>query len=147
MTTDLFPTTHLASASSSAQPRTARRITSVLTGLLTIFALSTATDMALHATGIYPPFGETMSDALFMVAAAYRVVYGIAGCYLTARLAPYQPLWHALALGVVGFIVSTAGAFAMWEAGPAWYSLAIIAMPLPCAWMGGTLRLRELQWR
>ena len=72
---------------------------SVLAGLVSIFFLSTATDMALHATSVFPPFGESMSDALFVLAAAYRVVYGIAGCYVTARLAPYSPLWHALALG------------------------------------------------
>jgi hypothetical protein len=143
MTTDLFQNTHLASIPST-HPRTARRIGSVLAGLVTIFFLSTATDMALHATGIYPPFGERMSDALFVLASAYRVLYGIGGCYVTARLAPYNPLWHSLALGVVGLFPSTAGAIAMWDAGPAWYSLVIIAMPLPCAWIGGALRLREL---
>jgi hypothetical protein len=146
MTTDLFQGTHLASIPST-HPRTARRIGSVLAGLVTIFALSTATDMVLHATDIYPPFGETMSDSLFVLATAYRIVYGIAGCYVTARLAPYRPLWHSLALGVVGLVLSTAGSFVMWDAGPAWYSLVIIAMPLPCAWMGGKLRLRELQAR
>jgi hypothetical protein len=145
MTTDTFRDTHLTGSISSKHPRTARRIGSVLAGLVTIFFLSTATDMALHATGIYPPFGETMSDALFVLAAAYRVVYGIAGCYVTARLAPYNPLWHSLALGVVGLILSIAGSVAMWDAGPAWYSLVIIAMPLPCAWLGAKLRLAELQ--
>ena len=147
MTTDLFQDSHLAGSISSQHPRTARRIGSVLAGLVTIFFLSTATDMVLHATSVFPPFGEMMSDALFVLAAAYRVVYGIAGCYVTARLAPYDSLWHALALGVVGLVLSIAGSFVMWDAGPAWYSLVIIAMPLPCAWMGGRLRLRELQAR
>ena len=140
MTTDLLQDTHLAGTISSHQPRTARRIGSVVAGLLTIFALSTATDLALHATGIYPPLGETMSDALFVLATAYRILYGIGGCYVTARLAPSRPLWHALALGVVGLILSTAGSVAMWDAGPAWYSLVIIAMPLPCAWLGAEKR-------
>jgi hypothetical protein len=27
----------------------------------------------------------------------------------------------------------------MWEAGPAWYSLAVIGIALPCAWVGGKL--------
>jgi hypothetical protein len=55
----------------------------------------------LHATGVFPPFGQPMADALFLLATAYRIVYGVAGCYLTARLAPDRPMRHALALGVV----------------------------------------------
>ena len=119
--------------------RVPRRIGAVLAGLLAIFILSTATDVALHATGVFPPWGERMSDALFLLALAYRIVYGIAGCYVTARLAPDRPMQHALALGAVGVVFSTAGAVAMWDAGPAWYSLVVIAIAMPCAWAGGKL--------
>ncbi len=119
--------------------RVPRRIGAVLAGLLAIFILSTATDVALHATGVFPPWGERMSDALFLLALAYRIVYGVAGCYVTARLAPDRPMQHALALGAVGVVFSTAGAVAMWDAGPAWYSLAVIAIAMPCAWAGGKL--------
>ncbi len=120
--------------------RVLRRIGAVLAGLIAIFVLSTATDMALHATGVFPPWSERMSDALFLLALAYRIVYGVAGCYVTARLAPDRPMQHALALGAVGVVFSTAGAVAMWDAGPAWYSLAVIAIAMPCAWVGGKLR-------
>ena len=119
--------------------RVLRRIGAVLAGLLAIFVLSTATDVALHATGVYPPWSERMSDALFLLALAYRIVYGVAGCYIAARLAPDRPMQHALALGAVGVVFSTAGAVAMWDAGPAWYSLAVIAIAMPCAWAGGRL--------
>ena len=129
--------------------RILRRIGAVLAGLLAIVILSSATDMALHATGVFPPSGQPMADALFLLATAYRIVYGVAGSYLAARLAPDRPMQHALALGVVGLAISTAGAVATWNAGPAfgpkWYPLAVIAIALPCAWAGG--RLREMQVR
>ena len=112
----------------------------MLAGLLAIFILSTATDVALHATGVFPPWSERMSAALFLLALAYRIVYGVAGCYIAARLAPDRPMQHALALGAAGVVFSTAGAVAMWDAGPAWYSLAVIAIAMPCAWVGGKLR-------
>ena len=80
-----------------------------------------------------------MSDGLFVLATAYRIVFGIAGCYLTARLAPRRPMRHALVLGFVGVALSIAGTVAMWGAGPAWYSLTIIAISIPCAWAGGRL--------
>ncbi|HEX8273849.1 MAG TPA: hypothetical protein VF615_14520 [Longimicrobiaceae bacterium] len=119
--------------------RTLRSAGAVLAGLLAIVGLSTAADAVLHATGVYPPFPEVMADGLFLLATAYRVVFGVAGCWLTARLAPRSPMRHALALGGIGTALSAAGAAAMWEYGPAWYSLAIIAISFPCAWAGARL--------
>ena len=119
--------------------RVLRRLGAVLAGLVAIFILSIATDMAMHASGVFPPVGQPMSGALFLLALTYRIVYGVAGCYVAARLAPDRPMQHALALGAVGLVLSTAGAVAMWDAGPAWYSLAVIAIAMPCAWAGGKL--------
>ncbi|MEW5926774.1 MAG: hypothetical protein AB1941_04790 [Gemmatimonadota bacterium] len=125
--------------------RTLRSTGAVLAGLVAIVVLSTAADAVLHATGVYPPFPEVMADGLFLLATAYRVVFGVAGSWLTARLAPRSPMKHALVLGAIGTALSVAGATAMGEYGPAWYSLAIIAISFPCAWAGG--RLHELRTR
>jgi hypothetical protein len=121
---------------------TPRSIGAVTAGLLAIVVLSTAADAVLHATGVYPPFPERMADAGFLLATAYRIVFGIAGCWLTARLAPHAPMRHALVLGGIGTLLSIAGATAMWAYGPAWYSLAVIAISLPCAWAGAKLHAR-----
>jgi len=140
MTSHALPATTLATS-----PRvTARRIGAVFAGLFTIFAVTTATDAALHAAGIYPASGVVMSHGLFLLAAAYRVVYGVLGCYVTARVAPNRPLAHALVLGLIGTLISIAGSIAMWDAGPGWYALAVIFTALPCAWLGGQLRLVQL---
>jgi hypothetical protein len=123
--------------------RILRRIGPVLAGFLAIAVLSHATDAALRAAGVYPPFGQPMSDGLFLLAVVYRSVFAVAGCYMAARLAPAQPMRHALALGVVGLALGTAGAVATWnrpEIGPAWYALALVALAMPCAWAGGKLR-------
>jgi hypothetical protein len=121
-----------------------RSIGAVAAGLVAIFAVTTATDLVMHATGVFPPAGATpMSGALFLLAFAYRVVYDVAGCYLTARLAPDRPTRHALVLGSIGLVLSIAGAIAMWGAGPAWYPLSLAASALPCAWLGGRLRARD----
>jgi hypothetical protein len=117
----------------------ARSVGAVLAGLVSTFAVTTATDVVLHASGIYPGWNARMSDGLFVLAAAYRVIYGILGSYVTARLSPDRPMRHALALGGIGVVLSIAGAFAMGDRGPAWYSLAVIAMSLPCAWAGARL--------
>jgi hypothetical protein len=125
-----------------APRRTLRSIGAVFAGLLTIVVLSSAADAVLHATGVYPPVPEPMADGLFVLATAYRIVFGILGCWLTARLAPARPMKHALVLGGIGTAVSIAGTTVMWSYGPAWYSLAIIAMSFPCAWAGAKLHAR-----
>jgi hypothetical protein len=120
-----------------------RSIGAVLAGFVVVVILSLGTDLALRAAGILPPFDQRLPDALVLLATAYRTIYSIAGSYIAARLAPSRPMGHALALGVLGLIASTAGAIATWNGGPAyqpkWYPLALIALALPGAWVGGKL--------
>jgi hypothetical protein len=122
--------------------RIGRRVLAVLAGLLANAIPATAIDAALHASGVYPPVGVRMSDALFLLALSYRLVLGVAGSYLTARLAPDRPVHHALALGVVGVLLGIGGTVAFWNQGPAWYPLALVALTMPCAWLGGRLYRR-----
>lgn len=123
--------------------RVLQSISAVLAGLLVIVIVTHITDAVLHATGVFPPFGQPMPDALFLLATAYRIVYGAAGGYIAARLAPSRPVSHAVALGIIGAFLSIAGAAATWkggaEYGPKWYSLALIAVAIPSAWAGGKL--------
>jgi hypothetical protein len=127
--------------------RIPRRILAVLAGLAANAVPASAVDGVLHATGVFPPAGERMADALFVLALAYRLVFGVAGSYVTARLAPDRPRAHALVLGGIGVGISLVGMVAMWGAGPAWYPLALAVSALPCAWLGGTLRARALAAR
>jgi hypothetical protein len=123
--------------------RLGRSIGALLSGFVVGVILSLGTDMALHATGIFPPWGQAMSDGLFLLATAYRIVYNIVACYIIARVAPNRPMLHALIGGAIGLVLSAVGAGATWnkgpEFGPHWYPLALIATALPCAWIGGKL--------
>jgi MFS-type transporter involved in bile tolerance (Atg22 family) len=115
----------------------------VLAGLIAIFVLSLGIDAVLHALGVYPPWDQPISDKQALLATSYRIVCAIAGCFLAAWLAPRRPMRHALALGVIGVLLSTAGAIATWNRAPAmgphWYPIALIVTALPCAWLGGRL--------
>jgi len=120
-----------------------RSVGVVLVAFVLVAVFSLGTDIVLHATRIYPPWFKSMSTPLWLLATGYRTVYCIAGCYIAARLASYQPVKHALALGILGFVVSTVGVVATWnkgpEFGPHWYPLALVATAIPCAWVGGKL--------
>ena len=120
-----------------------RSVAAVLGGLVATFAVTTAVDVMLHALGIFPPMNVRMADSLFVLALAYRLPFNAIGGYITARLAPSHPMRHALALGALGIAIATLGAVAMWNFGPAWYSLANIAVALPCAWVGGRITERQ----
>ena len=120
----------------------------VLAGLVANAVLSSATDFLLVAIGVFPPLSEfghpaSFSDSLLLLALFYRTVYGVLGCYLTARLSSHRPMAHAMALGGIGLAVGVIGAVATWQTWASWYSLAIIAVTLPSAWLGG----RILQYR
>ncbi len=124
-----------------------RSIGALLAGFVVVVILSLGTDMALRAAGIFPPLGRTMSNALFLLATVYRTVYSIVGSYITARLAPNRPMQHALLGGAIGLVLSVVGAVVTWnkDLGPHWYPLALVVTALPCAWVGGKIRLLQLR--
>lgn len=127
----------------STPPRRLLRSTgAVLLGFVAVVVLSLGTDQMLHVLEVYPPWGQPMYDpGLNLLALAYRSVYGVAGSYVAARVAPHAPMRHALALGVIGVALSLAGAIATIpiDLGPAWYPIALVLTALPCAWLGGVL--------
>lgn len=136
--------TPLAASPADTNPprRLGRTTIAVLTGFVVIVALSIGVDQVLHVLGVYPPWGQPMYDrTLNALALSYRILISVLGCYITARLAPHAPMRHALILGAIGVVVSTAGALATMgkNLGPMWYPLALVVVSLPCAWLGGRL--------
>jgi hypothetical protein len=125
-----------------------RSILALLAGFVIVVALSILTDVILHITGVYPPLGQPAPDALLGLATVYRTVFGFAGSYLTARLAPYAPMGHALIGGAIGLALALAGAVATWshpeKFGAHWYPVALVVLALPTAWVGGKIRVWQL---
>jgi hypothetical protein len=123
----------------------------VFAGMVFIVIFSLGSDILCHATGIYPPWFQPMSTGLWVVATTYRIIYGVAGGYITARLAPDRPMGHALALGVIGLVLSIAGTVSTWnrgpEFGPRWYPIGLVVTALPCTWLGGKLFITQLRRR
>jgi hypothetical protein len=121
-----------------------RSVLAVFAGLAANAALSTVTDLLLVAAAVFPPLSEfghpgSFSDSLLLLALAYRTVFGVLGCYVTARLAPAHPMAHSLVHGTIGFTIGVIGAIATWGTWTSWYSLAIIVVTLPSAWLGARI--------
>jgi hypothetical protein len=113
----------------------------VFAGVLVVIVVTTLVDIALHLAHVYPPAGEPLTDALSVLATAYRIVVGIAGGWVTARLAPDRPMRHALALGLVGAVLGIVGLVATWNLGlgPRWYPVALAVLAIPQSWAGGAI--------
>ena len=134
------------------QPRQAlRSVGAVLVGMLTGIILSLGTDELLHLAHVFPPWDQRASDAPLLLATIYRTIYGVAGSFIAARLAPHRPMLHAMILGVFGLAASAAGAVVTWNKGPVfgphWYPVALVVLAIPTAWAGGKIRLVQLRAR
>lgn len=118
-----------------------RSIVSIVAGFIFIGSLSFGADALLRSVmpGVFSATGRVESVPVLLLIILYVFVFAVAGCYLTARLAPRNPLKHALILGVLGLIFNVAGTIAMWNSAPAWYHLIALLLVMPAAWLGGTL--------
>jgi hypothetical protein len=122
---------------------TLKSIRAVVVGVLFIIIVTTLVDALMHATGVYPD--HTLTDRLAVIASSYRLIISIAGAYLTAKLAPQNPMKHAIILGVVGTVLGLVGVIATWNAGlgPRWYPISLAVLALPQCWFGGWLFTRR----
>ena len=118
-----------------------RSFWAVVAGVLFIIIVTTVVDMVLHTVRVFPPMNQPLDDRLSLIASSYRLVIGIAGGWLTAKLAPRNPMKHALILGVVGVVLGLAGVVATWNLGmgPRWYPISLAVLAIPQCWAGGRL--------
>lgn len=122
-----------------------RSILAILAGFLTVVVLSLGIDQILHVLHVYPPWGVAMHEpGLNALALAYRCVITVLGGYVTARLAPRNPMRHVVILGVIGLAIAILGAVATipMNLGPAWYPIALAVTAFPLTWLGGVLYTR-----
>ncbi|HEX7939359.1 MAG TPA: hypothetical protein VF483_10235 [Gemmatimonadaceae bacterium] len=125
-----------------SQGNTGRSILAVVTAFVVVFILSLGTDQVLHVLKVYPPWGQPMWDnKLNALALSYRLAYDVAGGWIAARLAPRNPMKHAIIVGSIGTALSILGAVGaiMMKTRPTWYPVALAVTALPTAWVGGRL--------
>jgi len=120
-----------------------KSIGAVVAGLIFIGVTHSAIDAILENTGVLPKGNLYVSTPLILFVIFYRAVFSLIGCYLTAKLAPKNPMKHALILGGIGTLLSATGAIvtADMNLGPAWYAWSLAVIAIPVAWLGGKLYL------
>lgn len=120
-----------------------KSIWSVVAGFLVVAILSTVMDSVMEAMHIFPPIGYgVLSTQLLLLALSYRIAFTILGGYVTATLAPKNPMKHVVILGIIGTIAGIGGIFAGWNLSAHWYPIAIALTGFPCVWLGGKLKTK-----
>jgi hypothetical protein len=122
-----------------------KSIWAVVAGFLTVVVFSMGTDKVLEATGIFPPPSDMGLFVPWMLAFAlvYRTIYTVLGGYVTAWLAPQNPMKHVWVLAILGQLGGIMGVVAGWNLSAHWYPIALAVLAIPSVWLGGYLRTRK----
>lgn len=105
--------------------------------------LAIPVDVALHAAGVFGTGGEEAGGGPYLLALAYRAALACLGGSVAARLAPFSPMRHALALGGLGVLLTSLGAAAQWDLGHHWYPLSLIVISVPATLAGAGISARR----
>jgi hypothetical protein len=123
-----------------------RSAAAIVVGFVLIGLLAVSSDLALMRAfpAHFDAAGGTRNAALLLTTLGYVTAYATFGCWLTARLAPSRPMFHALVLGALGLAFNVVGSAMKWDTAPLWYHVVGLGLTLPAAWLGGWLRERQL---
>ena len=122
-----------------------KSIFAVFAGFVTVALLSVVTDFMVEGLGIFPPATqpEAYESWMLFVALVYRSAFAVLGGYVTALLAPANPMKHVKILAIIGTIGGIAGVFVGWNLSEHWYPIALAVTAYPLVWYGGTLRVKK----
>ena len=124
--------------------RVLKSIRAVFAGFFTVVILSTATDFIFEGLGVFPPIGQGIFITWMLVLALlYRLIYTVMAGYITAKLAPQNPMKHVTVLALIGTIAGIIGIFVGWDMSEHWYPIALAVTAYPCTWYGGKLREKK----
>lgn len=118
-----------------------KSIGSVVAGFASVAVLSIATDFVLELLSIFPPQTNPSAYVTWMLALAlfYRSIYTVVGGYVTAKLAPQNPMRHIYVLMILGGLGGIAGAISGWNLGNHWYQLSLAITGPLFVWIGGKM--------
>ena len=121
-----------------------KSIGAIIAGFALGAALSIGADFLMEKLGIMSMenFKDTSLGIVILVI-AYRFIFNVSGCFLTAKLAPKNPMKHVIIIGIIGTILSILGTIAMWDKAIPFYNIAIILISFPSAWLGGELFIKN----
>jgi hypothetical protein len=121
-----------------------KSIWAVFAGFAVATALALGADYLVMAAApqYADPQARVGNAGLLAAMLAYTALFGAAGAWVTAWLAPRRPMMHAVILGVIALLLALTATTVFWATAPAWYHVLSVLLVLPAAWAGGWLFAR-----
>jgi hypothetical protein len=125
----------------------ARSILAVVVGFVVTGCLIVGTTQGVMAA--FPAFfdarGGTTHVGMLLAMHLYVAVFATLGCWLAARMAPTNPMRHALIVGALGAALNGFQVTQAWDMYPAWSNFVSIVTPMLWGFLGGMIRERQLE--
>jgi hypothetical protein len=123
-----------------------RSILAVVAGFCATGILIVGTTQGVMAAfpAAFDARGGTSSVPMLLVMHLYVALYAIFGCWLAARLAPSNPMRHALIVGALGVALNGYNVSMAWDLFPWWSNVISVATPMLWARIGGAIRQGQL---
>jgi len=121
-----------------------RSILALLAGFIAEPILVVAADLLYSRIdpNAFSSDGLVYGTAAVVVLIYVQIINAISG-YITGRIAPRNPVGHALILGVIGFILCVIVSWKRWAIEPHWFLLGSIVFAIPSTVLGGYLARRQ----
>ena len=116
-----------------------RSVLAVIAGAIVMVTGVVLVSMALVSWMPQRPTGPSAIPALGLLLALNLLVACLGG-WVTATVAPRDPLRHALALGIVQAVLYAVSALASRGSVPAWFHAGMLVFLVPLVVLGGQVR-------
>jgi len=87
--------------------------------------------------------GKTESVPLLLFMMSYSLLFSVLGGYVTALIARRKETQHALALGVLQFVMGIMATVKFYDTAPLWFHVTFLLLLIPANIFGGQLRAMQ----
>jgi ABC-type multidrug transport system permease subunit len=126
-----------------------RSILAIIAGSVAWMVTALGMDAVMMAIvpHLYDANGKVESLPLLLFSMTYSLLFSVLGGYVTALVAKRKELQHALALGVLQFVMGIAATIKFFDTAPLWYHVVFLTLLIPAILVGGQLRMMQKRRR
>lgn len=122
-----------------------RSIVAVIAG--SVVWMVTALGMDAVLMTLFPTWfeanGKVESVSLLLFMLSYSLSFSVLGGFVTAYIARRKELQHALALGVLQFVMGIMATIKFYDTAPLWFHATFLILLVPANVFGGQLRAMQ----
>jgi hypothetical protein len=122
-----------------------RSVLAIIAGSVVWMVTALGTDAVLMslAPSWFSEGGRVESVPLLLFMISYSLLFSVLGGYITALIARRKEIQHALALGVLQFLMGIVATIKFFDTAPLWFHVLFLTLLIPANVLGGQLRAMQ----